>query len=675
MDHGKRIIIPLLAITILLCSCAQKSDKMKSLVDVEHISHIDNYRDSIIFVDYTHAIDSGFIIPTKPQTESGYFHFKFGVINNTDRETKYFYKIYYQNESYKFNEIDENGLWNPLSSENFYGSYDLASEGFRETKNLIANEKITVTDSIRILGNPRDEEKYFGNPVRFREEVPLEDIEKKAEAIKGNKEWYEDIISKAKKNGMPVEEQLMLDAEFIINFDKNQGNDNNRWKRNPRTGNYRFMVVIVPQSTLNNIPGYIKNIGQQHNETFVNPFYYYHYGDGHKLEHLVIKELSQPLAVKAKLPIAKGVYIPPKNNKGDYFDTSYFSAQVNNSKNLFNTAPFKIYGNYRPHDDSIYNVPVVADFFGKGYTQQEYQRDSATPRNERIPIVFTNNQYPGKNIKVDTDNDQITISNPGCTLEDPRKENAGIITRHGFNFGKFTAKVKLSQQLTDDNVWNGLTNAIWLITESLDKWNARRICTVEGYMPHYGAGKEYERVPQISYSEIDFEIVKAAETWPGYCYPDRKEREEPKSNVDKVMVTCTNWDMACKQPEKFAYGVFDIIYGDRTFPGHRWDEWYNAVTQKTPVSDDILFKSDYYYFQIEWKPTEIIWRIGPEKDQLRVVGYLSDKYSNIPNNQMLLIFTQEYHYSHWWPKSPFKQENIPFPAEDMEGIIYEVMVE
>ena len=40
---------------------------------------------------------------------------------------------------------------------------------------------------------------------------------------------------------------------------------------------------------------------------------------------------------------------------------------------------------------------------------------------------------------------------------------------------------------------------------------------------------------------------------------------------------------------------------------------------------------------------------------------------------MMLIFTQEYHYSAWWPKSPFKQENVPFPAKDLEGIIYEVL--
>jgi hypothetical protein len=194
-------------------------------------------------------------------------------------------------------------------------------------------------------------------------------------------------------------------------------------------------------------------------------------------------------------------------------------------------------------------------------------------------------------------------------------------------------------------------------------------------MPYYGAGEGIDRVPQISYTEIDFEIVKAAETWPGYCYPNRKEREEPASNEDKVMVTCTNWDMACKQPEKFGTGVHEIEYQDKTFIGHRWDEWYNAVTQKTPVSDDELFKSDYYYFQIDWKPTEIIWRIGPEKDKLRVVGYISDEYTSIPNNQMLLIFTQEFHYSGWWPKSPFKQEDVPFPAEDMEGIIYEVTIE
>lgn len=663
----RKLVFVILVFTAGLTSCVNDNG-------IGTINSISNYNDSVIYFDYTNAINTGFIVPSKSQTASGYFELEFEIVNKTEETTKYYYKLFYQNESYKFDEKTWDGSLNPLCEENFYGSYEEVGIGFKTTDELVQNEMITVTDSIRIVGNPRNEEKYFGSLKRYFKEVPKDKIQIKVEEIRKSKDWYASIVKKAENNGRTVEKQLWLDAEYIIYYRKKQGKGNNRWKRNVRTGNYNFMVVMIPEKTFYQLPDYIKHIDKQHEGRYVNPFYYFKYGEGKKLENIHIKELANQLAVKAKLPLANGVWSPKKNNMGEYFDTSYYSATVNNSKELFDKAPFRIYGNYRP-DDSILNVPVIADFFGKGYSMEEYEKNSAIPENEWKSVVFSNSNTPGKNIKTDTVNASLVLSNPGCSEEDLRKENVGIIARHGMTYGKYTIKAKMSEQLTTDNVWNGITNAIWMATESLESWNARRICTKEGFMPFYGAGKEEPRVPQISYSEIDFEIVKAAETWPGYCYPDRKEREEPKSNIDKVMVTCTNWDMACKQPVNFHTGTLEIDYKGNTFIGHRWDEHYSAVTQKTPVSDDELFKSDYYYFQIEWKPTEIIWRIGPEKDKLRIVGYINDEITSIPNNQMLMIFTQEYHYSSWWPKSPFKQENIPFPAKDMEGVIYEVTIE
>jgi hypothetical protein len=58
-----------------------------------------------------------------------------------------------------------------------------------------------------------------------------------------------------------------------------------------------------------------------------------------------------------------------------------------------------------------------------------------------------------------------------------------------------------------------------------------------------------------------------------------------------------------------------------------------------------------------------------------VVGYMNDKLTSIPNNQMLLIVTQEFHNTQWWPGSPYQQKNIPFPSNDIKGEIYEVTIE
>ncbi|MFZ4613119.1 MAG: hypothetical protein ACOYNH_05500, partial [Bacteroidia bacterium] len=79
--------------------------------------------------------------------------------------------------------------------------------------------------------------------------------------------------------------------------------------------------------------------------------------------------------------------------------------------------------------------------------------------------------------------------------------------------------------------------------------------------------------------------------------------------------------------------------------------------------------------QIEWKPGEIIWRIGPDKNKLKEIGYMNDNYSSIPNNQMVLLVTQEYHQSSWWPPIPFKQEFIPYPKNDIIGKVFSVEVE
>jgi len=684
----QRKIWLLMAFVLLLFACKEKKQRTEEIhanvVEMEVYTpvdkldygrlYLDNYDKDDIYLDYDGAMLKGFIIPSASQTESGVFEFSFSVTNRTDKSTKYFYKIYYQNERYKFQEISSDGNYNVLSAENFYGSYEDVSTGFKSTPELLPNEMITIHDSLRIVGNPRAEEKYFGSPSRYFSTIPEQQIKNKANEIRNNPEWFKMIEKKAKNRGVDTETQLLLDAEYIIDYGRKQGKENNRWKRNPRVGNYTFMVVMVPEASLHAIPEYISHINLQKDGLFINPFYYFRYGEGLKIDHIAFAKTRRMLHVKNKVPVTSGVWVPSANIYGEPFDTSYYSELLNNSEKLYYKAAFKLYENYRSREDSIYNVPVVADFFGEGYSREEFEKNAKLPKSERIPIVMENTTAPGKNIRVDTLDDCLRFSNPGCTLDDPKKVNAGVITEHGFTFGTITVKVKFTQLLNEDEIWNGITDAFWLITENMESWNARRICGKEGYMPFYGAGEGETRVPQISYTEVDFEIVKAAETWPNY-YPDGKKREEPASNVDKIMVTCTNWDMACKQPENFGVGVHEIYHDGKVYIGQRWDEYYNAVTQKVPEKDDELFKPDYYYFQIEWTPREIFWRIGPEKDQLRLVGYINETYTSIPNNQMLIIFTQEYHYSHWWPKSPFKQEDVPFPAKDMEGIIYEITME
>jgi hypothetical protein len=151
--------------------------------------------------------------------------------------------------------------------------------------------------------------------------------------------------------------------------------------------------------------------------------------------------------------------------------------------------------------------------------------------------------------------------------------------------------------------------------------------------------------------------------------------EEILADDNKVTVSCTNWDMACWDPVNFKEGCQQVNYQGKEFWAHRWDKNYRALTEKVSESDDELFGSEYYYFQIDWRPDEIIWRIGPSTDKLRVVGYVNDKITCIPDNEMLLIITQEFHNTKWWVGSQYQQDNIPFPSKNITGEIYELTIE
>lgn len=128
-------------------------------------------------------------------------------------------------------------------------------------------------------------------------------------------------------------------------------------------------------------------------------------------------------------------------------------------------------------------------------------------------------------------------------------------------------------------------------------------------------------------------------------------------------------------PVNFKEGCQQVNYQGKDFWAHRWDKNYRALTEKVSESDDELFGPAYYYFQIDWRPDEIIWRIGPSKDKLRVVGYVNDKITCIPDNEMLLIITQEFHNTKWWVGSQYQQDNIPFPSKNITGEIDEVTIE
>lgn len=606
------------------------------------------------FLNYNQAYENGFIIPNENDDGITSFKVNFKVNGYKGIDTLY-YKLFYQNESYKFEEND------PLCAENFYG----CSESTLLKFNKVAKSKnggFDISDNIIIKGNPRNEQKYFGRN-RHASSADTSGLHQKMEGIKANTEWYNEIRLKAEKNAITIEEQLESDALWTLSNEKSN-KSNNRWQRNPRVGKYSLLLVVTSKTNAAKTPGYITNTTFQSGGGYENPYRFFK--DNNMYHTFSVENF---VTVKAEVPIASGIYIPYKK----LYDKSFYGKYVNDGDSLSNTAAFEI--QYTTlHKKEVKNIPIKTKFLSENYTKKEYFDNIKKYKDQRITTHFVNTESPGKTFGVDTTNYSLWFKNP-YYKDDYRKENVGFKTRHGFTYGKYTFKIKMANLLTKDNVWTGLTNALWMVTESMEEWNRRRICSKEGFMPFYGAGEGEKRVPQISYSEIDFEILKTAETWPWTSYHDKQERNDPPENDDKVMLTCTNWDMACLQPSNFGLGVQTIKYDGKEFYPHRWNEYYNALTAKSPQKDTELFGGEYFYFQIEWKPKEIIWRIGPEKDKLRTVGYMNDEITTIPNNQMIAVITQEYHFAEWWPKSPYKQGNIPFPGEDLNGRLYSLEIE
>ena len=611
-------------------------------------------------MDLKGVVNDGIVIPSANQCDEAAFVFSFNA-----KEGQY-YKIFYQNESYKFNND------NPLNSENFYGSWEDVNIGFKKV------EKTGLqTDSFRIVGNPRDERKYYGADLSknsFSEEA----VDNVINAIYNTPEWLESVKIKADNNGNSLDKQLYLDAIWIINDNKNRGDVNNRFKRNPRVGEYSFMLVICDEKAMNEIPDYIKNISlTDENGNFVNPYAYFLNNNSDDIDVIIS---PKTLKTRAVITPEYGVFLDETQIKTDDYSVDNSNPRCSDSDEMYSNALYKQFLSHVSQQYTLRNIPLIKDVVSDDdpFTMKEYE--DAKTKYDSAQLQYN---YPfvtdclGSTVKLNDDN-SISLINPGNNdMNNLQKESTGVITRVGFTYGKYRGKIKFPVMLNEENIWNGLTYAFWLIYQDEHAWNNRRTSTAGGgYIDKNDDSDNPVRRHDYHYSEIDIEIVKASRYWPEMYYASedkRFEEETPKFN-NEIMYCCTNWDLATPEPDKFASGINKIPYDNKEYDAMRWTDLYKALTLKSPISNDV-FKEDYYYYEIEWRPEEIIWRIGPSPDEMTVVGYMNDEYTSIPNNQMLCIITQEYHYSEWWPPVVFEQGLIPYNKTDIEGKVYEIVIE
>jgi hypothetical protein len=634
-------------------------------------------------MDLTDAISKGIIIPSvNAGNKEKYFKFSFLVKNNSVSPQAFYYKIYYQNETYKLREsykLEGRDAYNCMSSKNFYGSWENVKEQFHKTP-VIPNDNSfhEVTDSFRIVGNPRDEWNYYGSESTYSELTSMQ-LLKVMNSIKSITDWYNNVILKAKINNISVDEQLYLDAMWIVDSERKKGEVNNRWKRNPRVGCYSFMLVVTDEKGVGEIPLTVRNVGVRDTiiDCFMNPYYYYNFSSAVMPDELMVLQSKKVLKTKASLKPEKGVYVDLFKFKEMNPDTSFFSKWCGNSENLYYGAHFEQFFHHINKNFILRNIPVVYDVTGDNYSKKKYFKNFIKYKNEDINDSYISvTKSPGKTVGWDPKNNAIYIKNPGNeNVSYPVKENVGVSTRIGFTYGKYRAKIKFPYILSKDNVWNGLTCAFWLLYQDEAKWNYRDICEGEGYIPKHLDGRTDNRVKSTFYSEIDIEIVKTSRYWPkSYYVGNPKPPFENSEKNDNIVVSCTNWDLACKEPPKFNVFAGNFVANGQSYEIFRWDEWYKAQTTKYADAQSNVV-GDFIYYEIDWQPDKIIWRIGRSKNDMKVIAWMDNTTTKIPDNQMIAVITQEFHDASWWPLAPWDQNYIPFPKKDIFGYVYELEVE
>jgi hypothetical protein len=589
---------------------------------------------------------------------------------------KLYYKLFYQNETYKFSEDHE------YSGENFYGSWEDSNIGFKEISSL--ENEISIIDSLVIVGNPRNEQLYYGpNPANGAVDDQL--LANTIAFIKNDPVWFEQIKKKIITEKRTLEEQLTLDALWSISeLHKNQGNINNRLWRNPRMGNYEFMLVVISEAELKKIPYHQKSIQLPTiNATYINPFSFFKTGKGSKLDNVVYAMGNKKIKTKAHFNLGAGLYVDNKQVGRENFNKDNYKSSCGDTYKLYKYAHFQQYFHWINKDFPLKNIPEVIDVMDPRFTRAEYEKFEKLYSTSKkfIDTYVNSSDCPCKTVNSDSASNSITLINPGNKDGEYKKEHVGVVGRIGFTYGKWRAKIKFPKLINKNNVWNGLTNAFWLLAQETGaQWNQRRECRNPiAYIPKPSPDVEaslWKTHKRNGYSEIDFEILKESQYWPATSYPGKKNGpSEDAAALDDITVTCTNWDLACHEPKKFDIGAQANTIDELEFIHHRWMPWYKALTTKVAAKNEEVFGGEYYYFEIDWRPTKIIWRIGPSKDKMRIVCIMDETVSAIPNNQMVALVTQEWHSQEWWPMAPFKQNFVPFPKKDIIGKILEIEVE
>ena len=543
------------------------------------------------------------------------FDCAFSVRNPTGRDPLY-YALFYQNESSAF------GAGHPRDDENFYGTwgYDEGrAPGFRPLSARAGAAPTAHEAGVRLRGNPRNE-------VRYRE---------------GPRPYY------------PDQADGPDDASRF-----------GRWKRPPRMGRYRFLLVVTSDTA--EIDFYARDCHRpQPNGHYLNPFTYFL---SHRFARTAVRLAPEQLHVYMRPPDL-GAPLAPR-------DWATLAApEQRNSSFRHGT-----YGGGR-----MANVPVVADATSASFTPAAYNRLKHRFDDSTLTVATEGQDGPTTAV---AGAGRIRLVNPAADPAAPHKYDASVRTVQGFTYGRIRARIRFPQIVNSAGVWTGINPAFWLFSASGEPWNA--------FNRDYGGDFCADAARRTS-AEIDLEIFKSS------CHPPRNYADDgyagrPRhrrnwlrqggafqdEDCDSVTLACNNFDYMRRDVATLVNGAaatppcgpvgndVPVVYAGQTFRLHR-DGTGPVLSCRAAASARALFGGEAMWYEIEWRPTEIIWRIGPDEQHLRVVAYLNDQYTTVPDVLMHVIIGQ-----HWLSTNeyhPYFQEKIPYPAKAVEGEILDFLIE
>ena len=233
---------------------------------------------------------------------------------------------------------------------------------------------------------------------------------------------------------MPISEFHPVSDHFrIVGNPRNEkryyaDGKNDRWKRNPRVGNYSFLLVVTSADNIsgNKIPQGVQNISILENGSFIHPYFYFLYGEGRRLKNTIVQKSSYFLRVIAKPDPGAGIYI-----QTEIFDpahaTKYYCKTCGIDPNLYRTAAFEQFGHYIDPSTRMNNIPVIADVLKDNYSKMDYNWNRCFfTKEELIGTIPSVSEDPCKTVASDPAGHRIIIRNPGCEYGKWAKENVGV---------------------------------------------------------------------------------------------------------------------------------------------------------------------------------------------------------------------------------------------------------